>query len=85
MADDFVAFRCKACGAPMALSHRGVDTMASALTVWRAENEKLRVALLRIVRESHDGEAMATAAEALGVPFDRTEPASSESRGTTDE
>lgn len=35
---------------------------------------KLQAALQRIVRESTDGEAMQIAAEALGVPFDNTEP-----------
>ena len=33
----------------------------------------LREALLRVLRESHDGEAMAIAAEALGLDVDRTE------------
>lgn len=38
-----------------------------------AETEKLREALQRILRESSDGEAVAIAAEALGLALDRTD------------
>lgn len=63
------------------MSRDHYDALQRTVARLEAENERFailkaatRETMQRILRESLDGEALAIAAEALGLPLDRTEP-----------